>query len=118
MSHFEINPVTNPRVDRSYWATLSTEEPLHCRSADCGVDGHASLSLRYQPTEQCIETRSFGRYLTHLFRESDLDQELLQRIIKDVLSSCHPEAVAVEAHFESPEGMAISLSATHPESLK
>jgi NADPH-dependent 7-cyano-7-deazaguanine reductase QueF len=82
------------------------------------VDGHASLSLRYQPTEQCIETRSFGRYLSHLLRESDLDQELLQQIIKDVLSSCHPEAVAVEAHFESPEGMAISLSATHPESLK
>ncbi len=118
MSHFEINPVTNPRRDRSYWAILTTEEPLLCRSVDCGVDGHASISLRYQPTEQCIETRSFGRYLTHLLRESDLDQDLLDRIVADVLCACHPEAVSVEAHFESPEGMALSLSVTHPNPLK
>jgi NADPH-dependent 7-cyano-7-deazaguanine reductase QueF len=116
MAPFEINPVTNPRKDRSYWAILSTEEPLPCRSADCGVDGHASISLRYQPTELCIETRSFGRYLSHLLREAELDQELLHRIAKEVLSSCHPATVAVEAHFESPEGMSLSLSVTHPES--
>jgi NADPH-dependent 7-cyano-7-deazaguanine reductase QueF len=116
MASFEINPVTNPRKDRSYWAILSTEESLPCRSADCGVDGHASIYLRYQPTEQCIETRSFGRYLSHLLREAELDQELLHIIAKEVLSSCHPAMVSVEAHFESPEGMSLYLSVTHPES--
>lgn len=114
MIRFEINPVTNPRKDRLYWAILETEEPLPCRSADLNVDGHTTVSLRYQPTDLCIETRSFGRYLTHLLRESELDQELLHRMIDDVLSSCDPKAVSVEAHFESPEGMAISLLAPHP----
>ena len=118
MTRFEINPVTNPRKDRSYWALLETEEPLPCVSADLGVEGHARISLRYQPRALCIETRSFGRYLTHLLRDSELDQELLLRVVEDVLSSCHPEAVSVEAHFESPDGMALSLSATHPDPLK
>jgi hypothetical protein len=114
MSLFDINLVGNPRTDRSYRATLSTVEPLHCRSADCGVDGHVSLSLDYTPSDQCIETRSFGRYLSHLLQESDLDQELLQRIVGEVFCSCHPSSVSLKADFESSEGFQISLLASHP----
>ena len=114
MSLFDINLVGNPRTDRSYQATLSTDQPLQCRSADCQVDGHASFSLTYAPNEQCIETRSFGRYLSHLLQENDLDQELLQRIVGDVFSSCHPSSVSLKADFESAEGFQISLQASHP----
>lgn len=112
----EINPIPNPRTDRTYWAVLATDEPLPCRSVDCDVDGHVSISLRYQPTGRCIETRSFGRYLTQLLRESDLDQELLTRIVTEVRSACHPEVVKVEAKFDSPDGLSLSLFAAHPAS--
>ena len=114
MALFDINLVANPRTDRSYRASLSTDEPLHCRSADCQIDGHASFSLRYTPNEQCIETRSFGRYLSHLLQENELDQELLQRIVGDVFNSCHPNSVRLKADFESSEGYQISLQASHP----
>ena len=114
MSLFDINIVGNPRTDRSYRATLSTVEPLHCRSADCGVDGHVSLSLDYTPSDQCIETRSFGRYLSHLLQENELDRELLDRIVGDVFSSCNPSSVSLKADFESSEGFQISLQASHP----
>lgn len=113
MSLFDINLVGNPRTDRSYLATLSTVEPLHCRSADCGVEGHVSMSLEYTPNDQCIETRSFGRYLSHLLQENDLDQELLQKIVGDVFSSCHPSSVSLTADFESAEGFQLSLQASH-----
>jgi NADPH-dependent 7-cyano-7-deazaguanine reductase QueF len=114
MSQFDINLVGNPRTDRTYRATLSTDQPLQCRSADCQVDGHASLSLIYTPNEQCIETRSFGRYLSHLLQENELDQELLQRIVGDVFNSCHPSFVSLKADFESSEGFQLSLQASHP----
>jgi NADPH-dependent 7-cyano-7-deazaguanine reductase QueF len=114
MSFFDINLIANPRRDRSYQATLSTDEPIQCRSADCQVDGHASFALTYAPNEQCIETRSFGRYLSHLLQEHELDQELLQRIVRDVFDSCHPSSVSLKADFESAEGYQISLQAAHP----
>lgn len=114
MTLFDINPVANPRTDRSYRATLATQEPLQCRSADCEVEGHASFSLTYTPNEQCIETRSFGRYLSHLLQENELDQNLLQRIIGDVFSSCNPSYVSLKAEFESSEGFQLSLQASHP----
>jgi len=114
MPSFDLNLVGNPRTDRSYRATLTTDQPLLCRSTDCGVDGHAAFSLCYTPNEQCIETRSFGRYLTHLLNESDLDQELLQRIVGDVFSACQPSTVSLEAHFESSAGLQISLNASLP----
>lgn len=114
MTQFDINLVGNPRTDRSYQATLSTDQPLQCRSADCQVDGHAAFSLIYTPNEQCIETRSFGRYLSHLLKENDLDHELLQRIVGDVFSSCHPSSVSLKADFESSEGFQLSLQASHP----
>jgi NADPH-dependent 7-cyano-7-deazaguanine reductase QueF len=114
MSLFQINLISNPRTDRSYRVTLSTDEPLHCRSADCQVDGHASFALSYAPNEQCIETRSFGRYLSHLLQETELDQELLQRIVGDVFNSCHSSSVSLKADFESSEGFQISLQASHP----
>jgi NADPH-dependent 7-cyano-7-deazaguanine reductase QueF len=113
MSLFDINLVGNPRTDRSYQAKLSTDQPLHCRSADCQVDGHVSLSLTYTPNQQCIETRSFGRYLSHLLQENELEQELLQQIVGDVLNSCHPSSVSLKAYFESTEGYQISLEASH-----
>ena len=114
MPLFDINFVENPRTDRAYRATLSTVEPLHCRSADCGVDGHVAMSLDYTPSDQCIETRSFGRYLSHLLQENDLDQALLHRIVGDVFFSCHPSSVSLKAEFESAEGFQLSLQASHP----
>ena len=72
------------------------------------------MSLDYTPNYQCIETRSFGRYLSHLLQESDLDQELLHKIVGDVFSSCHPSSVSLKAEFESAEGFHLSLQASHP----
>jgi hypothetical protein len=113
----EIYSVPNPRADRSYWAVLDTQRPLPCRSVHGLGEGHVSITLRYRPVDQCIETRSFGRYLTQRLRESDLDQELLDHLVSDVIACCHPTAVSVEAHFESPEGISLSLSAAHPAQL-
>ena len=110
----EFYPIPNPRADRSYWVVLESQEPLPCRSADCDAEGHVSVTLRYRPVGECIETRSFGRYLTHMLRDSVLDQELLQRMVVEVLATCHPQAVSIQAHFESPEGISLSLSAAHP----
>lgn len=114
MSLFDLNFVSNPRTDRTYQATLSTDQPIQCRSADCEVDGHASFSLTYTPNDQCIETRSFGRYLSHLLQENELDQDLLQRIVGDVFNSCHPTSVRLKADFESSDGYQISLQSSHP----
>ena len=114
MSLFELNLVGNPRTDRGYRATLATETPLLCRSADCGVGGHVSVLLTYTPDEQCIEIRSFGRYLSHLLQENDLDQDLLQRIAGDVLDACHPSSVSVKADFGSEDGFSVTLHACYP----
>lgn len=114
MPQFIINLVSNPRTDRSYKATLSTEHPLQCRSADCQADGHVSITLTYTPNEQCIETRSFGRYLSHLLQLNHLDENLLNRIVVDVYNGCHPSSISLKANFESSEGFQLSLQASHP----
>jgi 7-cyano-7-deazaguanine reductase len=78
-----------------------------------GLPDFGTLTVRYLPTEVCIELKSFKYYLTS-FRNVGIYQEhAANRVLEDLVTCCDPAWMEVEIDYRLRGGIHTVVTVSH-----
>jgi 7-cyano-7-deazaguanine reductase len=105
----------NQRPGRHYWVTLNCPE----FSSLCPVTGQpdsARIVIRYVPGKTCVETKSLKFYLASYRNQPAFNEEIVNRILDDLVRIMQPRELIVRGEFAPRGGIQLTTEATYPES--
>ena len=111
-AQLEVFP--NQRPGRKYWITLNCPE----FSSLCPVTGQpdsARILIRYVPGETCVETKSLKFYLASFRNQPAFNEEIVNRILDDLVRIMKPQELVVRGEFAPRGGIQLTTEATYPE---
>ena len=83
----------------------------------CPITGQpdfAKITIEYVPAARCIETKSLKFYLASYRNTRSFNEEIVNRILDDVVVACSPDEALVYGEFASRGGISLSVEATYP----
>jgi len=98
---------------RSYWIHFDCSE----FTSMCPVTGQpdfAVIHVRYIPDLLCIETKSLKFYLASYRHTKSFNEEIVNRILEDLLAACSPRRMEVHGEFSARGGISVTVDASHP----
>ena len=79
-----------------------------------GLPDYGTLTLLYFPSDKIIELKSLKYYLLS-FRDVGIVQEhAANRILRDLVSLCHPRFMKVDLDYKIRGGLHTKISTQHP----
>ena len=90
-----IEVFKNKYDDRDYTVLLSCPE-CTCLCPKTGLPDFATINLAYVPDELCVELRSFKLYLVGYRSIGIFHENLVNKILDDVVKACAPRRAKVE----------------------
>lgn len=101
---------------RSYWIHFDCPE----FTSMCPVTGQpdfAAIRIGYIPDKLCIESKSLKFYLAAFRHTRSFNEEIVNRILEDLVSVCHPRRMEVHGEFSPRGGISVTVDASFPDSL-
>jgi 7-cyano-7-deazaguanine reductase len=86
----------------------------------CPITGQpdfAKLTIEYVPAARCIETKSLKFYLASYRNTRSFNEEIVNRILDDVVAACSPHEALVYGEFASRGGISLSAEASYPDAI-
>jgi len=84
-----------------------------CVCPKTGLPDFATLRIRYQPNELCLELKSFKEYLLS-FRDLGIFHEHVVNVLKrDLVKACRPAWLEIEGIFNARGGISTTAIATY-----
>ena len=111
-SILETFPNRNPQ--RHYTITLDHAE----FTSLCPVTGQpdsAHLTIRYVPEAKCVETKSLKFYLASFRNTAAFNEDIVNRILDDLVVACAPRTAVVKGEFAQRGGIRLTAEARHPD---
>jgi 7-cyano-7-deazaguanine reductase len=112
-----LETFANLYPQRDYW--------IRFESADftslCPVTGqpdYASITVDYVPDRRCIETKSYKFYLASFRNTRSFNEEIVNRILEDLVAACAPRQLWVHGEFAARGGISVTVEAFHPASAQ
>ena len=102
----------NPYPARDYWVTFDCPE----FTSLCPVTGQPDfghVTIRYIPEARCVESKSLKLYLFSFRNHRTFHEEVVNRILDDLVSVCAPREAVVRGEFNPRGGIAITVEASH-----
>jgi 7-cyano-7-deazaguanine reductase len=99
---------------RAYWITFDCPE----FTSMCPVTGQpdfASIHIRYVPAALCIETKSLKFYLASYRNTRSFNEDIVNRILEDLVAACAPRQMEVHGEFSARGGISVTVDAAFPE---
>lgn len=87
----------------------------------CPVTGQvdfAQVTIEYVPGSLCIESKSLKFYLASYRNERSFNEAVTNRILDDFVRACLPREATVTAEFSARGGIALTVRAEYPDSLR
>ena len=84
----------------------------------CPVTGQpdfAQVTIDYIPDALCIETKSLKFYLASFRNTRSFNEEIVNRILEDLIEACTPRWVNVHGEFSARGGISVTVDATYPD---
>ena len=84
----------------------------------CPITGQpdfAKITIEYVPAARCIETKSLKFYLASYRNTRSFNEEIVNRILDDVVAACSPHEALVYGEFASRGGISLSVEATYSD---
>ncbi|MCB1129770.1 MAG: NADPH-dependent 7-cyano-7-deazaguanine reductase QueF [Verrucomicrobiae bacterium] len=110
----ELEVFPNHRPGRTYWITLNCPE----FSSLCPVTGQpdaAKVVIRYVPGDLCVETKSLKFYLASFRNHPAFNEEIVNRILDDLVKALKPRELHVRGDFAPRGGIQLTTEASFPE---
>ena len=110
----QLERVPNPHPGTNYVARFTAPE----FTSLCPVTGQpdtARIQIRYIPSETCIETKSLKFYLTSFRNHQSFNEEIVNRILSDIVSAVNPREAVVRGDFSPRGGISLTAQASHPQ---
>ena len=86
-------------------------------SSICPVTGQpdtAHLEIFYIPDQRCIETKSLKFYLASYRNHASFNEEIVNRVLDDVVKACAPRQAVVRGKFSPRGGIQLTCEAAFP----
>ncbi len=102
----------NSHPARGYVVRVDTED----FSSLCPVTGqpdYAEIVIEYVPAARCVETKSLKYYLASFRNTPSFNEQIVNRILDDLVAVCAPESMTVCGAFAARGGLALTVTATH-----
>ena len=83
----------------------------------CPVTGQpdfARLQISYVPDKTCVETKSLKMYLGAYRNEPSFNEEIVNRVLEDLVTVVSPQHMSVVGEFVPRGGIALTIEAQHP----
>ena len=105
----------NRYAERDYWITFDCPEFTSlCPVTDQPDFGH--ITVRYIPDQKCIESKSLKMYLFAFRNHNTFHEEVVNRILSDIVETCDPRECVVSGDFRPRGGIALKIEARHVKS--
>lgn len=104
----------NPRTGRDYEITLECPE-FTCLCPRTGQPDFATIRIVYTPGERCVELKSLKNYLWSYRNEGAFHEDVVNRILDDLVAACGPRRMKVEGDFLIRGGIHTLVTANHPD---
>jgi 7-cyano-7-deazaguanine reductase len=79
-----------------------------------GLPDFGIVTLRYMPSDRCLELKSYKEYL-FCYRNLGIFQEnVVNRVLEDVVKSCAPAWAVVKGEFRPRGGISTTIEARWP----
>ncbi|MEJ2367514.1 MAG: preQ(1) synthase [Acidobacteriota bacterium] len=80
-----------------------------------GLPDFGALSLVYTPGEKCLELKSFKEYLLAYRNLGIFYENVINRVLRDVVESCSPVKAELTGTFRPRGGMNATVRAAYDE---
>jgi len=77
----------------------------------------AKITIEYVPSARCVETKSLKFYLASYRNTRSFNEEIVNRILDDVVAACSPHEALVYGEFASRGGISLSIEASYPDAM-
>lgn len=107
-----LETFANRSPDRPYWVSVTTTE----FSSLCPVTGqpdYAQILIRYQPALRCLETKSLKFYLASFRATASFNEDVVNRILDDLVAACAPRTMVVRGEFAPRGGLQLTTEADY-----
>ena len=111
--HAKLETFPNPFQERDYTIRIDSQE----FTSLCPVTGQpdfAEIFIEYVPDRRCVETKSLKLYLSSYRNVRSFNEEVINRIVDDLVGACQPRRMRVEGKFVSRGGLSLSIAVEHP----
>lgn len=108
----KLEAFPNRTPDRPYIVTLDTHE----FSSLCPVTGQPDschLTITYSPLEKVVETKSLKYYLVSYRNYPAFNEQVVNRILDDLVAAVQPRWMKVEGRFGARGGIQLTTIAEH-----
>jgi 7-cyano-7-deazaguanine reductase len=82
-----------------------------------GLPDFASITIEYIPNTLCIESKSLKFYLASYRNTGSFNEEIVNRILEDLVTACRPRQAIVYGEFAPRGGISVSVDARYPDDL-
>ena len=99
--------------NREYWIRFGCPE----FTSMCPVTGQpdfAEITIDYVPGKVCIETKSLKFYLASFRNTRSFNEEIVNRILDDLVKACRPHRAIVHGQFAARGGISVTVDAAFP----
>ena len=102
-----LESVKNTHPKRDYWITLACPEFTSVCPITSQPDyGH--ITIHYVPDKLCLESKSLKLYLFSFRNHGAFHEEVVNRILDDILKAVKPRKAVVKGVFNPRGGISIS----------
>jgi 7-cyano-7-deazaguanine reductase len=103
----------NPRPERDYEISMEAPE-FTCVCPRTGQPDFATIRIRYTPDQLCVELRSLKLYLWSFRQEGAFHEDVINRILDDLVMACRPRKMTVIGDFNIRGGIHTTITASYP----
>ena len=107
-----LETFANLYAKRDYWITFDCPE----FTSLCPVTGqpdYGHIRIRYVADRLCVESKSLKLYLFAYRNHPAFHEEVVSRILDDLVRTCKPREAVVEGTFNPRGGISITVEARH-----
>lgn len=108
----QLETFPNPSPKRDY--VIRIDSPQF--TSLCPVTGQpdfAEMRIEYVPDRKCVETKSLKLYLAAYRNVPSFNEDVVNRILDDLVAVCRPRRMRVEGRFAPRGGLSLSVVAEH-----
>ena len=108
----KLETFENRYHDRDYWITFDCPEFTSLCPVTSQPD-FGRITIRYVPDERCIESKSLKLYLFAFRNFGTFHEEVVNRILDDIVAACQPRKAIVTGDFLPRGGISIKVDAKY-----
>lgn len=105
-----LETFANTYAEQEYWVTFDCPE----FTALCPVTKQPDfgrLRIRYMPAARCLESKALKLYLFSFRNTGTFHEEVVNRILQDLVRACAPREMVVTGRFRPRGGIRIEVEA-------